>query len=249
MLIQVVLSILMFVNYIIRNMPKYTYKKDDRKDVQNLRTLRKILTLLKRLIYDNEFLYNSTYLLMSLLGYFLFKPFLFGFHLLEIIRRNDTLINVVNAIWFPKKQIIVTLILFLMVEYYFTIIIFIFFQDQALAFNGNRFCTQFTRCFLMVIESTFKQDNGIINQLYLQGYGKGFYLGGRFWLDNIFFIIVIMLILQMLTGIIVDNFSALRERQQVISEDKFNICFICGMHKNKLNELDLPIVDDFRNKA
>ena len=41
----------------------------------------------------------------------------------------------------------------------------------------------------------------------------------------------------MLAGIIVDNFSALRERQQVISEDKYNICFICGMHKNKINKL------------
>jgi inositol 1,4,5-triphosphate receptor type 1 len=52
-----------------------------------------------------------------------------------------------------------------------------------------------------------------------------------------FSIVLIMLILQMLAGIIIDNFSALREHQQMINEDKDYICFICDLHKNELNKL------------
>jgi hypothetical protein len=41
----------------------------------------------------------------------------------------------------------------------------------------------------------------------------------------------------MISGIIIDNFSALRENQQMIHDDKFNVCYICSLHKNELNKL------------
>ncbi len=41
----------------------------------------------------------------------------------------------------------------------------------------------------------------------------------------------------MLSGIIIDNFSALRENQQILIDDKNNICFICGLHRSQLNKL------------
>lgn len=61
--------------------------------------------------------------------------------------------------------------------------------------------------------------------------------GGRFWIDILFFIVIILLIVQIFSGIIIDNFSALREHHQVVLEDKLNICFICGLHRNDLNKL------------
>ena len=237
--IQVILCVMIYVNYFIRSIPKYKYRKIEAEDDTNKKlfeSFKNAMTFLKRLILDTDFLYNSLYLLMALLGNFI-DPFFFSFHLLEVIRRSSTLINVINAFWYPKKQIIVTLILFIMVEYVFTIFVFLFFGDQALDEHKHRFCNEFDRCLVTIIDYTFKEPNGIINKLSPQGKEEGFYLGGRFWIDNLFAIILIMLILQMLAGIIVDNFSALREAQQRIFEDKFNICFICGLHKNDLNKL------------
>ena len=225
------------MNYILRSFSKYTYKKEKLEEKHRFQTIRFILIFIVRLLSDIEFLYNFIYLLMALIGFISQEYFFFSFHLLETTRRSDTLINVINAFSSPKKQIAVTLILFLLVEYAFTIFIFVFYQEQALDIKKNQFCNSFSRCFITVLEGTFKNPNGLINTLKKIDINTGIYLGGRFWLDNLFAIIVILLVLQMLAGIIVDNFSALRERQQVISEDKYNICFICGMHKNKINKL------------
>lgn len=41
----------------------------------------------------------------------------------------------------------------------------------------------------------------------------------------------------MFSGIIIDNFSALRENQEQLEEDKKNVCFICGLNRNFLNKL------------
>ena len=41
----------------------------------------------------------------------------------------------------------------------------------------------------------------------------------------------------MVGGIIIDNFSALRQSQGETDEDRDNICFICGLHRTELNKL------------
>jgi inositol 1,4,5-triphosphate receptor type 1 len=228
---------MLYTNYVIISLPKYTYQNDKQENKSSFIKARKAFIFLKRLFLDKEFIYNTFYFLMAFLGIYWKNYLFFTAHLLEIVRRSETLINVINAFWYPKKQILVTLILFLMVEYIFTIFVFTYYGDDALDQQGNKFCDYFVRCYLTIIDNTFKLPNGLMNLLSSQGYEQNFYLGGRFWLDNIFAIIVVMLILQMLAGIIVDNFSALRERQQIVNEDKFNICFICGLHKNKLNKL------------
>ena len=44
-----------------------------------------------------------------------------------------------------------------------------------------------------------------------------------------------MLILQILAGIIIDNFISQREENDKIEKDKENKCFICGLKKAELN--------------
>jgi len=53
----------------------------------------------------------------------------------------------------------------------------------------------------------------------------------RFWIDNWFAILDLMLVLQMLCGIIVDTFLSQREKNKEMEEDKNNVCFICGLDK------------------
>ena len=58
----------------------------------------------------------------------------------------------------------------------------------------------------------------------------------RFWIDNWFAILDLMLVLQMLCGIIVDTFLSQREKNKEIEEDKNNVCFVCGLDKNEINK-------------
>ena len=54
----------------------------------------------------------------------------------------------------------------------------------------------------------------------------------RFWIDNWFAIIDLMLVIQMFCGIIIDTFLSQKEKNKEIEDDKNNKCFICGLKKN-----------------
>jgi inositol 1,4,5-triphosphate receptor type 1/inositol 1,4,5-triphosphate receptor type 3 len=107
--------------------------------------------------------------------------------------------------------------------------------DQA----PTKDCYRFDDCFFTVCDQAFKNSNGVINWLdenYLLVTDLMF-KNSRFWLDNLFAIINIILVFQMVGGIIIDNFSALRQSQGETDEDRDNICFICGLHRTELNKL------------
>ena len=179
------------------------------------------------------FSFHFLYLALAIGGQY-FNKFIFSVHLLEIVRRSKDLQNVVNAIIIPRKQIFVTLVLFVLVIYIFTIFIFLFFWDNFVDIDT---CKRFDMCMVLIFDNTFKNSYGIINYMKPLDVNEEFYLGGRFWLDNMFAIFLVMLILQMMAGIIIDFFSGLRVSQQIEDEDKNNKCFICGLHKNDLNKL------------
>jgi hypothetical protein len=56
-------------------------------------------------------------------------PFIFVFLLVDFLR-IQTLTIVVKAIWISKKAMGLTFLVFLLVEYYFTIIDYIYFYDM-----------------------------------------------------------------------------------------------------------------------
>jgi len=59
---------------------------------------------------------------------------------------------------------------------------------------------------------------------------------GRMFFDLAFFIIVLVLLLNIIFGIILDTFSNLRETAKEQLEQKQGRCFICGVDKNDIDE-------------
>jgi inositol 1,4,5-triphosphate receptor type 3 len=58
----------------------------------------------------------------------------------------------------------------------------------------------------------------------------------RVLFDNMFNIVLLILVLQMLSGIIIDTFSKLREDQENIKNDIDRECFICGRSRDELEK-------------
>jgi len=77
----------------------------------------------------------------------------------------------------------------------------------------------------------------LINYLSLQKKNEDIYYGSRFWLDNIYTVIIYFFILQIVGAIIIDNFTSLRQEDEVVTNDKNNECFICGLSKFEINRL------------
>jgi len=74
--------------------------------------------------------------------------------------RYPTLQDVVRSFWEPKKALGLTFVLFVMLEYFFTLIAYIFLYED---YVGN--CDSTLDCFLYTFDYTFKANGGIGGQL------------------------------------------------------------------------------------
>lgn len=162
--------------------------------------LSRIFSFLKRsLIVGFLFLknidvcYYLAYGAFSLFG-LIIHPFFFCFHLTEILIRYPTLTNVVKSVWEPRYAILLTLVLFLIIEYLFALIGFQSFHKD---YQGK--CESVLFCFLFTVDMTFKFDGGIGGYLTELNSVQPFTFG-RVLFDNMFNLIVVIIMINILAG-------------------------------------------------
>jgi len=167
-----------------------------------------------------EIIYYLAYGIMALMGV-LVHPFFYAFHLTEIVIRYPTLTNVVRSVYQPRKALLLTFLLFLIIEYVFTLFGFAFlYQD----YQG--YCPSTWLCFLYTYDYTFKANGGIGGQL--QEEAPGDYKVGRYIFDNLSNLILVIIMTNIVSGIIIDTFGSLREQEDDRECDTQDLCFICG---------------------
>eukprot|EP00347_Sterkiella_histriomuscorum_P002926 403366261 len=211
------------------------------------------MKIIGSLFQDFNFLYYMLYIVFALLAITI-HPFFIAFHLSDIIIRSPLLKDLLMAIWEPKEQIILTILLFFVIEYVFSLVAFGFFYEYFPDYN----CTgSLVQCFVVVLDQTFKAGAGIggyMTSPYNKEEPKGelqvasdvtlpkqkseynYINYGRVLFDQIFNFIILILIIQIISGIIIDTFSNLREKQKYIADDLANKCFICGMSREDIEK-------------
>jgi len=81
-------------------------------------------------------------------------------------------------------------------------------------------------------------NDSIIQKVYeLNGNVSYYFYGERVFFDNMFNLILLILMVQIVAGIIIDTFSSLRQRQEAILEDQTNTCFICGRSRDEIEKI------------
>ncbi|KRX02872.1 hypothetical protein PPERSA_04075 [Pseudocohnilembus persalinus] len=211
-----------------------------------------------------DFVYYMVYIVIIVLG-LLVHPFFFGILTLDMLR-SRTLKSVVQAIWYPIDTMGLTFLLFLIVTYWFSIFIYMYYYDNF----EEGICDSLAVCFLRVFDYMFKEGGGvgsfmsepalndyfdedleiwimqpltevdsngnvivteIINYVYL----------GRFFFDFSILFILVILIINMVGGITIDTFKALKQQQQEIDELLNQFCFVCNIEREKLDKAyDVP---------
>ena len=61
----------------------------------------------------------------------------------------------------------------------------------------------------------------------------------RYLLDLVFYITVILLLLNMINGVIVSTFSQIREETTTKEEDMNNLCYICSIERGNFEKLQI----------
>ena len=103
---------------------------------------------------------------------------------------------------------------------------------------GASICMSLLHCFLSTFNYGLRAGGGIGEFLPAETaaeYNSQAY-NIRFFFDVSFFLLVITILLNVIFGIIIDTFAALREKSQMQAEDMKNVCFICGLNRQTLDK-------------
>ena len=150
--------------------------------------------------------------------------------LLDIIKKNSTTRDVLNAVVYPRKQLGMTVVLGAFILYIFAFFIFYYFRDKIDIEDDGAdedridFCANLWDCFLTVTSYGMRCPEGM-------GGFMDHDLGERWILDFLYFVVVLIVLLNVIFGIIIDTFSDLRSQKQDKITDTNEICFICGIDK------------------
>lgn len=200
--------------------------------INGLKDFLKKMQIYFRLIIDSDVLYALTFIIFSLLGLIVHK-FFFAFHLIEFIKTQPILRNVLKAVYEPLQQLTYIFIFFIILAYFYSLLIFYSFYDIMPPYS----CSSVVICLSAIYSNTFTSGGNLGNFIVESGNNPND--SGemtRYLLDISYTIIMVWLVFQMVSGLIVDTFSSLRKDGEEIEDDIQNTCFICGLEREKIEK-------------
>ncbi|KAF7262478.1 hypothetical protein EG68_00315 [Paragonimus skrjabini miyazakii] len=212
-------------------------------------------------------------------------PFFHSVVLLDVVNREETLLNVIRSVTKNGQSILLTAILALVIIYIYALLGYVYFKDdfvlevepllvpaeqsqlcqQDIASEtsvmnnssntydaqANRLCSPSTpydpdglieahrerhcdslrMCILTTLHEGLRNGGGIADVLRRPSIQEADFLFRTIY-DLSFFVIVIIIVLNLVFGVIVDTFAALRQEKQDREELARNNCCVCGLQRS-----------------
>ncbi|KAL4497224.1 hypothetical protein ABPG72_019544 [Tetrahymena utriculariae] len=237
---QIVIYLLIFGFYASKFIPLINQNANQFIKKQNLSNtiVKNYLYKIKFFISDVQLIYRLVFLVIAVLGIFNFA--FIALLLLDFFIRNPLLRNVFKAVWVPRKQLFYTMVVYLLLQYFFAILGYFTIYDQLTAGNDVNLCDDLWQCFSMIVDMTFKNDGGFVGILNRQQSDyQGWSLNYRAVYDFMYAFFVSLLLIETLSGIIIDTFASLREQQEEKNYDILNYCIICGQDRQSYDKIQL----------
>ena len=198
------------------------------------RKVREIFTIGYYVMTDLLLVYYFGVLILTLLGV-VYHPFFYTYLLTYPVLRSPPLMNVLQAIWYPRETLLLTICLMFTVIYALTVISFWAYADD---YTEND-CYSLLSCFVVSFDNTFKNDGGLggyLSSAYRQKESTMSINTDRVLFDNISFLLVGVLLIEIISGIIIDTFAELRQKNNDIKQDSKANCFICDSTREELEK-------------
>ena len=194
------------------------------------------------------FLYQTIYLLAAVLSiaFEYSGPIFNSVHILSIVVQNPVARNIVMAVIYPIQQLKIAAIVTLFVLYVFSIIQFYFFRADF----GEGECDTLRTCLVYTVNLGMRAGGGIgeemegVDLLDIPPEGPspyrfadislGWYYRSAF--DFIFFLLIIIILMNIVFGIIIDTFSDLRSQRDEKTRNMQTMCFVCGIGRDRFDQ-------------
>jgi len=178
-------------------------------------------------------LYHIIFFGLSLLGNFPGYQGAFAFHLLDISFQNDQVRNVFKSVTENGSNLLLTALLGISLIYCYSMIGFYFFRDMYDLAGVD--CSSVFSCTVNTIDNGIRNGGGIGDALGTVDWLDTRFVG-RWFFDISFYIVIIIIILNVVFGIILDTFGALRDEKNEVEEEMRNKCFVCGIGANTFQQ-------------
>ena len=187
------------------------------------------------IIFDAQLLFFFGLFFMTFLG-IVAEPLYYTYLSAYLIYKSEMLTSVLQAVWIPRYSILVTVILMFIVTYVFTVFSYYYYADEY----PDNTCYNLWTCFVISYDQTIKTGSGIggyLSEPYSVNGDKESISYGRVIYDNIQFLVIYCLLINLITGIIIDTFADLRQTSNDINLDSKSTCFIWGKSRDEFEKL------------
>ena len=244
------LNAILIILWLVVKLPLY-YQLDqikycDEKNIKinELSFLKKVeISLLYSVFYRGYITTLIFIFLISLIGVSLERgEIVYCFFLLAIVNLNPTLKGIALSIYVKGPELLATLILLVILVYFYTNIGFFFFNSNyatTLEDQDDNYCSSLVFCFLTNIDAGIRARGGTGDMMIKVSFERHTtnYIK-RVFFDVTYFLICIIIMIDLVFGIILGTFAEMREQERIQVMDKYNHCFICdetraNLEKNK----------------
>ena len=193
----------------------------------------------------NEEMFLIFFIIMTCIFGLIFKhnAYIFALQFLTIIKFVDIIREILSALTSKLFELLEVIAILAIFTYFVSNIEFFFLIDEFNIEIGDKvenFCQNLLECTINIFNHGIRAGGGVGDLLEAKSYNeKGLYFL-RFFIDIIFYIIVILFMLNNVNSIIVGAFTQMREESNQKEEDEKNRCFICNIsriefQKNKID--------------
>jgi len=187
------------------------------------------------MLFDTYLTYLILFLLFAILGTSYSKVF-FGFLLFDLIDRSVILNNVIKSVTVNYKQLLMTAVLGILIMYVYAVLGFFAVLNGEIA---EEVCDSVFHCFLFMSDNALRAGGGVgdalsggsLPALEPVAYTDRTNYERRYFYDLFYFLIIIIMLLNIIFGIIIDTFADLRDQKTLKDYDEKNQCFICNLER------------------
>ncbi len=202
---------------------------------------------LKPILFHPDFLFYALKLALYLLGWLL-NPIFFSLALFLIISMSETIKGVTLCFIHNGSKLGIGIMLIMICVNFFAFIEFDHFPNDFVMNPVNAgMCSTYFKCFLNVMNQGLINDQGIANVMIHVADSANRHFIGRFIHDVFYFIFITILLCDIIFGMVVDSYEEFKQDLRDRENDAKNICFVCGLHKEKIERYNLNFHDHRRH--
>ena len=171
--------------------------------------------------------------LISLIGALMKRgEIVYAFLLVSIVNLNTTLKGIISSIQVKGPELGASFLLLIFLVYFYSNLGFFYLNDNFAADIENdipdNYCLCLSFCFMTNFDAGIRARGGAADQMIRISFERNTFLYTmRFFYDITYFLICIIIMIDLVFGIILGTFSEMREEERLSDNDKINHCFMC----------------------